>query len=145
VADGGDATRLGLDFGGEVSSRFATPCEAVCAGAAFGAGSPIMTSSTASGSAAAKTSHGGAGRKPAVVRNKVNAAMCNRTDVIIATTSSNAGRGRERVAVTAWACGSFFGVGGAVMSLGYALFGRRRQRIRNVIAWWLASWTLSLI
>src|SRR5262249_38282346 len=64
---------------------------------------------------------GGAGRKPAVVRNNVNPAMCNRTDVIIATTSWNTGRGRERVAVTAWARGAFFGVGGAVMSPGYGV------------------------
>ena len=118
MADGGDTGRLGLGFGADLTSRFATPCEAVRGGAAFGAGSPIMTSSTASGSAAAKTSHGGAGRKPAVVRNNVNAAMCNRTDVIIATTSSNIGRGRERVAVTAGARGTFFGVGGTVMSPG---------------------------
>jgi hypothetical protein len=119
VADGGDPTRLGLGFGADVSSRFATTCEAVGSDGAFGAGSPSMTSSTASGSAAAKTSHGGAGRKPAVARNNVNPAMCNRMDVIIATTSSNTGHERERVAVTAWARGAFFGVGGTVMSPGY--------------------------
>src|SRR5262245_57538641 len=132
MADGGDTGRLGLGFGADVTSRFATPCEAVRVGTAFGAGSPITTSSTASGSAAAKTSHGGAGRKPAVVRNNVNAAMCNRTDVIIATTSSNIGRGRGRVAVTAWARGAFFGVGGAVMSPGHYLSSSGTARLLDV-------------
>jgi N-acetylmuramic acid 6-phosphate (MurNAc-6-P) etherase len=119
VADGGDTTGVGLDFDGELRSPVATTCEVVRAddafgaGATFGAGAPIMTSSTASGSAAANTSHGGAGRKPAVARNNVKPAMCNRRDVIVATTSSNTDHGR--VAAT-WALGAFFGLGGAVMS-----------------------------
>jgi hypothetical protein len=103
-----------LGFGGDLRSPFVTTWEAVLADDTFGAGAPIMTSSTASGSAAANTSHGGAGRKPAVARNNVNPAMCNRTDVIIATTSSNTDHGR--VAATARARGAFFGEGSAVMS-----------------------------
>jgi len=113
VADSGDTTGVGLGFGGDLRSPFATTCEAVRADDALGTGAPITTSSTTSGSAA-NTSHGGAGRKPAVARNTVNAAMCNRTDVIIATTSSNTDHGR--VAATARPRGAFFGVGRVVMS-----------------------------
>ena len=118
MADSGDTTGVGLGFGGDLRSPFATTCEAVRAGDALGTGAPITTSSTTSGSAA-NTSHGGAGRKPAVARNAVNAAMCNRTDVIIATTSSNTDHGR--VAATAWARGAFFGVGRVVISPRYGV------------------------
>jgi len=129
VADGGDTGRLGPGFGGDVTSRFATPCEAERAGAALGAGSPITISSKASG-AAAKTSHDGPGRKPAVARNNVNAAMCNRIDVSIATNSSDTGH--ERVAMTALARGAFFGVGGAVMSPGHYLSSSGTARLLDV-------------
>lgn len=105
MADGGDRGRFGLGFGGGVGSRFATTGGAVRADAVLGAGAPITTSSTASGSAA-KTTHGGPGRNPAVVRQIVNTAMCNRTDVIIATMSSNTGHGRVRM--TARARGASF-------------------------------------
>jgi len=74
-----------------------------------------MTSSTAPGSAA-KTTHGGSGRSPTVARKNVNQAMCNRTDIIIATTSSDTGH--ERVAVTACARGASSDVGSVVMSDG---------------------------
>jgi hypothetical protein len=111
VADGVDTRRIGLGFGGDAGSRFATTGGAVRTDAAFGAGAPIMTSSTAPGSAA-KTTHGGSGRSPTVATKNVNQAMCNRTDVIIATTSST---GHERVTVTACARGASSDVGSVVM------------------------------
>ena len=115
MADSGDTRRVGLGFAGDAGSRFATTGGAVRTDAAFGAGAPIVTSSTASGSAA-KTAHGGSGRSPTAARKNVNQAMCNKTDVIIATTSSDTGH--ERVAVTACVRGASSDVGSVVMSDG---------------------------
>ena len=115
MADSGDTRRVGLGFAGDAGSRFATTGGAVRTDAAFGAGAPIVTSSTASGSAA-KTAHGGSGRSPTAARKNVNQAMCNKTDVIIATTSSDTGH--ERVAVTACVRGACPDVGSVLMSAG---------------------------
>jgi len=109
VADGADSERLGLGFGGDAGSRVAT-AGAVRTDAVFGAGAPITTSSTASGSAA-KTTHGGPGRNPAVATKTMNQAVCNRTDTIIAMMSSDTGH--ERVAVTVRARGAFGAARGA--------------------------------
>ena len=94
MADGVDSGRLGLGFGGDAGSRVAT-AGAVRTDAVFGA--PVTTSSTSAG-AAAKTTNGGPGRNPAVATKTMNQAVCNRTDISIATTSSDTGH--EPVAVT---------------------------------------------
>ena len=102
MADGADGGRLGLGFSGEAGARLAT-AGAVRTDAVFGDGAPVTTSSTASGSAA-KTTHGGPGRNPAVATKTMNQAVCNRTEIIIATMSSDTGH--ERVAVTVRARGA---------------------------------------
>jgi hypothetical protein len=76
----------------------------------------MTTSSTASGSAAKTTHGGGAGRNPAVSRKTMSQAVCNRTDVIIATMSSDTGH--ERVAVTVRVRGASFDAGSGVDSAG---------------------------
>lgn len=114
MADGADSGRLGLGFGGEAGSRVAT-AGAVRTDAVFGDGAPITTSSTASGSAA-KTTHGGPGRNPAVATKTMNQAVCNRTEITIATMSSDTGH--ERVAVTVRARGASFDAARGAESVG---------------------------
>lgn len=117
MADGADSGRLGLGFGGDAGSRVAT-AGAVRTDAVFGDGVAITTSSTASGSAA-KTTHGGPGRNPAVATKTMNQAVCNRTDIIIATMSSDTGH--ERVAVTVPARSASFDVARGAESVGCGL------------------------